>query len=85
MENLIGKTVYVTKYALTKGIFKGTIARNTVGEDFITLKDMSLNGFYLGKDAFLTEEDAKEQAEILRDKKMVSLENQIRKLATMEF
>jgi hypothetical protein len=41
--------------------------------------------YHLGKDCFLTESEAKELAKIMRDKKIKSLEKQIKKLKQMEF
>lgn len=86
MENRKGKTVWITKYALTTGIFSGVV-RDTSDNDrnYIFLQDHPHAIYYVGRDAFLTEEEAKAQAVALRDKKIKSVEKQLTKLKSMEF
>jgi hypothetical protein len=86
MENIIGKRVWITKYALTTGLFSGVVRDIADGDpNYVFLQDQNYSVYHLGKDCFLTESEAKELAKIMRDKKIKSLEKQIKKLKQMEF
>ena len=82
------RTVYVTKYALTRGIFPEKVERvfpenENAGwqprEYVYTRTGSNLLGsqYCLGVDAFLTTEEALAAAEVLRTKKLSSLKKQI--------
>lgn len=85
MENLTGQTVWITKYALTTGIFTGVVNTEPGSSELINLKCHPYNYYRIGQDAFLTEDEAKAQARVMKDKKIKSLEKQIKKLKQMEF
>jgi hypothetical protein len=76
-------TVYITKYALTKGILCGEIdeARRTTDDNYVYLKHDQWTLLRLGKDAHLTIEEARTAAEKMRQKHVASLQ---RKLAKSE-
>lgn len=79
--------VYITKYALTKGIEEEEHCikkSNTLNEYYVSI----LNGYKLyiiGIDAFLTLEEAQSKAEQMRLKKIASLKKQIDKLEKIKF
>lgn len=82
--------VYVTKYALTKGIQE--MVMNVVNSDFddniyYARKRcrFELISFRIGIEAFLTKEEAIKKAEDMRDKKIKSLKKQIEKLDKLKF
>lgn len=87
MENLTGQTVWITKYALTKGIISAKVKKHSSSKfEYLYLENDSPNIIYdLGKNAFLTEDDAKVKARVMRDEKVESLKKQIKKLVSMEF
>lgn len=76
-------TMFVTKYALTAGIQP----RDDLRED----KDGYVHGkigvemFKLGRDVFRTRDEAVKAAEAAREKKISSLQEQIRKLNKLTF
>lgn len=77
--------VWITKYALTTGIYEIEAEITENGSAF----DMhaSLPTFYNkeGKDWHRTKEDAIQKAEAMRQKKIVSLKKQIEKLEKLKF
>jgi hypothetical protein len=81
------KTVYVTKYALTRGIYK-ILAK--VGDDHssdrVIEQPYSIHGFFglLGHDCFLTEGAAFEEAASMASRKIASLKKQIKLLEKLE-
>ena len=82
------KTYYVTKYALTQGIIpvKGTITDKGV----LKVRDSSFQNrthtsFLPSKTWVETWEEAVEEAERLREKKILSLEKQLLKLKMLEW
>jgi hypothetical protein len=85
MDSFVGKDVYITEFALTRGIIKDKITRHKPGESFCQVSTMPYAGFFLGKNAFLSELDAKAQANILKDKKLKSLKKKILKLEKLDF
>lgn len=86
MENTNEKTItaYVSKYALTRGVFGREVRiTNSVADMAVTLDQYPM---YLHKgDWFLTEEEAKADAENRRKKKIASLKKQIEKLEKLKF
>lgn len=79
------KTAYITKYALTFGIYstKGEIS----GDMFIQKARESgeFDQYFHGKDWHLSKEEALAQAEEMRVKKLKSLEKQIKKISLLIF
>lgn len=78
-------TIYVTKYALTKGPFKVEDAE-LVKRDFATYTiGDSYTQYAHGKDFWLTEEEALADCERRRDAKIKSIDKQLGKLEKMTF
>lgn len=78
--------IYVTKYALSSGIFSVKALVNADG----TMASYKPEGAYFsayvhGQDFHLTEELALQRAEEMRIKKLQSLDKQIKKLSTIKF
>lgn len=73
--------VYITKWALTEGVMER--------EGIIDGKHVYVEGFLIrfsiGDDLFLTPEEAKQNAEEMREKKIASLKKKIKKLEKMKF
>ncbi len=77
-------TVFITKYALTKGIYELEVTIN--GNIASGVKNQYLDVFtQKGKDWFENYNDACIYAEKLKNKKIKSLEKQIEKLKNMKF
>lgn len=76
--------VWVTKYALTKGIFEDDVE---ISGDFPHLAQSSPTKYYHGegKEWHRTKIEAIQRAEEMRKKKVRSLKKQIEKLEKMEF
>ncbi|MFU9138489.1 hypothetical protein [Erwinia tasmaniensis] len=74
---------YITKYALTKGIYE---AQGRLSEYF---PDMFIEEHYRqhhhGNDWHITLEDAISRAEEMRIKKLQSLDKQMKKLSALKF
>ncbi len=83
--------VYITKYALTQGImeFDSDYAEKVhIDKDgylHLQIKRDDYPEFYNPKNYALNWEDAIEQAENMRQKKITSLKKQIKKLEKMKF
>jgi hypothetical protein len=80
------ETIFVTKYALTKGVM--TYPKDHDGDCFVVVKDKNgLNGtaIFHGKDWHLTMEAAQKRAEEMRIKKVASLKKQIKELENLKF
>lgn len=77
-------TAFITKYALTAGIKE---ARGVVEGDRFCPDghDFYFASFGIGKDAFLTREDAAKNCELRKQKKIKSMEKQIKALQTLKF
>lgn len=75
-------TVYITKYALSDGIKK---VDAKVAADHCTSNDYGILQMFFKDEFHLTEEQALANAELRRDKKIVSLKKQIEKLEKMTF
>ena len=76
--------VFITKYALTKGILEKEAEIRDYGYEIAYVKGEFLS-YSLGKEAFRTREQAMERAEKMRLKKIASLKKQIEALEKMKF
>lgn len=75
--------VYVTKYSLTKGVFKLNVR---VADRGMVIDDSTnYQSYYHGKDWHYSKEDAIARAEEMRKKKLISLKNQIEKIKKLDF
>lgn len=73
-------TIYITKYALTKGVLKTSVVLENEGTAKV---NGFLDRFFLSRqDFFYSESDALAYAENQREKKLKSLHKQIEKLKT---
>jgi len=80
--------VYITKHALTKGIWKANADDlNGKYDGMIAVGDLMNRQYfhYEGTEWHRTFESAKAKAEAMRDKKIASLKKQIAKLKAMTF
>ncbi|ELY4830756.1 hypothetical protein SM096_003082 [Cronobacter sakazakii] len=78
--------IYITKYALTSGIFTAEADVNT--EKRMASFRGSESGFvqcYHGDDFHFNEEGALARAEEMRNKKLKSLDKQMKKISAMKF
>lgn len=76
-------TVWITKYALSTGIFK--VEANTHKDNMVTWKSGGFMQFAHGQDFHLTAAGALDRAEEMRIKKLQSLDKQAKKIAAMKF
>jgi hypothetical protein len=78
------KTVFISQYALTQGIFsvKARVCDDSMIED---LSPQLVSSYYHKPHWHHTKEEAKAQAERMRQRKVASLEKQIAKLKAMTF
>jgi hypothetical protein len=79
--------VWVTKYALTQGIFHCPDAE-TSGDDMIRVRPTVPNAicsYYHKKDWHTSLEAAQEKAEQMRQKKLAALDRQIKKIKSLKF
>ncbi len=76
--------VFITKYALTKGILEKEAEIHDYGHEIAYVKG-EFSSYSLGKEAFRTREQAMERAEKMRLKKIASLKKQIEALEKMKF
>lgn len=76
--------VYITKYALTKGIIETEDAEicYSISENMIRSKKY---GCFHGNEWQLTKEEAILRAESMKEKKIQSLESQLEKLKGLKF
>ena len=74
---------YITKYALTKGILKREV--NACGSATMVRDAINLLTFYHADEWHTTFEAAAVKAEDMRQKRILSLQKQIRKLGKLEF
>lgn len=78
--------VFITKYALTKGILEKEAGICDYGNGHIrAYVKGEFSSYSLGKEAFRTREQAMERAEKMRLKKIASLKKQIEALEKMKF
>lgn len=76
--------VWITKYALTKGIIE-TEGKQNSGTSYTITSGEYRNSWFHQTDVALSEEDAKKRAEEMRLKKIESLKKQIAKYEHMKF
>lgn len=72
------ETFYIAKYWSTRGILKIQCRRAHTSTDYASCSDIGF--FKIGRDAFLTLEDARKRICELRTKKIKSLQKQINKI-----
>jgi len=78
--------VYVTKYALTKGIEKAEARQRRDDQNCVSIEGYSEWWFItIGKDCFLTLEEAQADAEKQRKRKLSSLKKQIERINALKF
>lgn len=78
--------VYTTRYALTTGIEVHEVRpSNEDNSKYVYTLDRYVQQFILGKDAFLTYEDAAVAAREMRDKRVASLMKQLTKVRSLLF
>ncbi len=75
--------VYITKYALTRGILKREV--NACGSATMVRDAINLLTFYHADEWWESWEAARNKAEDMRYKKALSLKRQIEKLRKLEF
>lgn len=77
--------VYITKYALTKGIFKSRVVISTFCETMV--RDVKTQICYHGegRDWHRTVESALKRAEEMKRKRIISLKKSIEKLEKLKF
>lgn len=73
---------YITKYALTDGIWIGA---GSISPRVPRLVSVGGRSYFLGTEAFLTREEALADAEKRRTRKIASLEKQLAKLRDLSF
>lgn len=80
-------TIYITKYALTAGIYKreGKLFSPSNGGYSYKIDSGYYESTVYGKDVHLTEEDAMSRAEEIRITKLKSLDKQMKKVSAMKF
>ena len=76
--------VWITKYALTQGIEEAE-AESSMHGNGIIVPGKYHHKFYRHGEYATSYEQAVEQAEALRDKKIISLEKQIAKIKNIKF
>lgn len=78
-------TAYITKYALTTGIYK---TEGTAKDGMFVQPSQGLGTFpcyFHGKEWHLTKEDAIAHAEEMRIKKLKSIDKQMKKISALKF
>lgn len=79
--------LYLTKYALSKGVIE--IKPAQVDQRYSDEKSIKVIGYfdnyYMGKDIFVSPDEAKKVAEQMRDKRIESLKKQLSKLEKLMF
>lgn len=77
--------VFITKYALTKGILEKEVEIRDYGYEYeIAYVKEEFSSYSLGKEAFRTREQAMERAEKMRLKKIASLKKTDRSIGKDE-
>lgn len=89
--SLGSKVAYITKYALTRGVYSVQLDENSEirgykGGEYLTIREKSYRyQFYYTGQWYMNEQDALCRAEEMRAKKVASLERQLEKLKAMQF
>ncbi len=82
-------TVWITKYALTTGVYRTEGKTSSVSEDMICTKvhdnDVHYKLIFHGNEWQKSESDAKKRGEEMRIKKIKSFEKQLAKYKAMSF
>jgi len=78
-------TIYVTKYALTTGIFTAQGEQSSDDSFFFKSEGSGFTNFARGNDVHLTEEAALARAEEMRIAKLKTLDKQMKKVSAMKF
>lgn len=78
-------TIYITKYALTTGIFTTQGEQSSDDSFFYKANGSSFTQYVRGNDVHLTEEAALERAEEMRISKLKALDKQMKKVGAMKF
>ena len=77
--------IYVTKYALTTGIFTAQGEQSSDDSFFYKMDGSSFTQYARGNDVHLTEEAALERAEEMRIAKLKALDKHMKKVIAMKF
>lgn len=77
--------IYITKYALSKGILEEEAVIKDYGRYSRALVKGDYSSYGIGSEAFFKREDALKNAENRRIKKIESLKKQINKLENLKF
>ncbi len=77
--------VYTTRYALTAGIQVHEVKSSGDDEKYVYTVGRYSQQFVMGKDAFLTYEEAAVAAREMRDKRELALKRQITKVSALIF
>lgn len=78
--------VYVTKYALTHGIeVKEVSTGSAMDDEYVYSVETYQQQYRMGRTAFLTYPEAAVAARLMRDKKRLSLRNQLAKMGSLVF
>lgn len=83
LEREMVMKVWISKYALTKGIFEREV--NDCGNGMVEDKSSYVPVYYHGNDWHIDKKSAISRAEEMRKKKIASLKKQIDKLEKMNF
>lgn len=79
------KTVWITKYALTTGTFTAETENIDSDDGMVNVKEGNRCLLYFKGQWSPTKEGAMVQAQEMRDRKLVSLRKQIKKLEKLNF
>jgi len=77
--------VYITKYALTQGIQEYDISDMQKGSNHVVIHEAMYNQHFFKPEWHTDKNDALQHAELMRVKKIASLERQIFKLRGLKF
>jgi hypothetical protein len=79
-------TIYITKYALKKGIVIVTKDDYEEDGDWVKVKPNLQKDtfFYIGQDVFFNREEAVKKAQKMKEKKISSLERELARLKTLD-
>ena len=87
LEQLIGKTFYVTRYALSKGILKVSVKRIFQGKSIIVNISDEMYAVVMNPktDGSTSLDEAISMAERMKQRKIKSLQQQINRLEQLNF
>lgn len=78
------KTVWISKYALTKGVYSAEVEIKDSIEDR-TGVIVGFNFYAIGRDCHFNKADAVKAANEMKIKKLKSLDKQMKKISALEF